>query len=97
MVRRGLVVKEGCPTDRRGAYVVVTDEGRRIIARAAPAHVAAVRRLVIDRVEPADLAAVGRVAQRVLEGLAAERDATRPGPEGPGLVVRRGDGDQLLR
>ncbi len=73
MARRGLVAKVECPTDRRGAYVVVTEVGRRVIERAAPLHVAAVRRLVIDRVDPSDLAAVERVAERVLEGLAAER------------------------
>src|SRR3954449_3671739 len=48
MERRGLVVREECTTDRRGAFVVLTDAGRDAIERAAPGHVAAVRHLVFD-------------------------------------------------
>ena len=43
MAGRGLVAKEPCNSDRRGAYVVVTDEGRDAIEAAAPGHVEAVR------------------------------------------------------
>jgi DNA-binding MarR family transcriptional regulator len=69
MVGRGLVTKEKCASDRRGFFVVVTDEGRRAIHEAAPGHVAAVRRLVIDRLEPDQLDAVGAAAEAVLAGL----------------------------
>ena len=68
MADRGLVTKEKCDTDRRGAYVVVTSEGRTEIEAAAPGHVAAVRRLFVDRLTPAQLDAVG-VAQLVLAAL----------------------------
>jgi len=44
MVARGLVKKERCGSDRRGAYVVVTRRGRREIEAAAPGHVATVSR-----------------------------------------------------
>jgi DNA-binding MarR family transcriptional regulator len=33
-----LVRRERCPSDRRGAYAVLTDEGRRVLRRAAPVH-----------------------------------------------------------
>src|SRR5690606_19028068 len=59
MVKRGLVTKETCDDDRRGAYVVVTERGRRAIEAAAPGHVAAVRRLFVDRLTPEQLDAVG--------------------------------------
>ncbi|HXL20149.1 MAG TPA: MarR family transcriptional regulator, partial [Streptosporangiaceae bacterium] len=39
MQRRGLVVREECPTDARGAFAVITEAGRAAIERAAPAHV----------------------------------------------------------
>ena len=55
MARRGLVVKEDCPEDRRGAYVTLTAEGRRAIEEAAPAHVALVRRLVFEMLSPAQV------------------------------------------
>ena len=48
MERRGLLAREDCPTDRRGAFVVLTDQGRSVIEQAAPAHVDAVRRLVFE-------------------------------------------------
>src|SRR4051794_19852017 len=48
MERRGLVAREECTTDRRGAFVVLTGAGRSAIEKAAPAHVATVRQLVFD-------------------------------------------------
>ena len=55
MADRGLVAKEQCDSDRRGAYVVVTTHGRSEIEAAAPGHVAAVRRLFVDRLTPDQL------------------------------------------
>src|SRR5689334_17639333 len=66
MVGRGLVRKEKCDTDRRGAYVVVTRQGRRDIEAAAPGHVAAVRRLFVDRLTPSQIDAIGEAADIVL-------------------------------
>jgi DNA-binding MarR family transcriptional regulator len=69
MVDRGLVAKEACEKDRRGAFVVITDEGRREIEAAAPGHVATVRRLFLDRVSDDQLDAIGAAAEAVLAGL----------------------------
>jgi DNA-binding MarR family transcriptional regulator len=69
MADRGLVKKTRCDTDRRGAYVVVTADGRREIEAAAPGHVAAVRRLFVDHVSPAQLEVIADVAEKVLAGL----------------------------
>lgn len=66
MVDRGLATKERCDIDRRGAYVVVTEQGREEIAAAAPGHVAAVRHLFVDRLTPGQLDAVGDAAEAVL-------------------------------
>jgi DNA-binding MarR family transcriptional regulator len=66
---RGLVTKEKCDSDRRGAYVVVTAQGRRVIEAAAPGHVAAVRRLFVDLLTPAQLDAIGNAAEVVLAAL----------------------------
>src|SRR4051812_13899364 len=48
MQRRGLVAREECTSDKRGAFVVLTDAGRDAIEKAAPGHVDTVRRLVFD-------------------------------------------------
>lgn len=71
MVERGLVRKERCDVDRRGAYVVITPAGRKEIEAAAPGHVDAVRRLFIDRLSPSQLDALGDAAGQVLAGLDA--------------------------
>ena len=68
MAERGLVKKEPCESDRRGAYVVVTDTGRKELEFAAPGHVAAVRRLFVDRLTPEQIDAVTAAAETVLAG-----------------------------
>jgi DNA-binding MarR family transcriptional regulator len=70
---RGLLDKERCDSDRRGAFVVVTEAGRRSLEEAAPGHVAAVRRHFIDALTPAQRAALGDAARAVL---AARDDGT---------------------
>ena len=69
MCDRGLVTKEKCDSDRRGAYVVITARGRQEIAAAAPGHVAAVRRLFVDVLTPEQLTVIGDAAEAVLAKL----------------------------
>lgn len=69
MAERGLVAKESCDTDRRGAFVVVTSRGRKEIEAAAPGHLQAVRRLFVDRLTPRQLDAIAAAAETVLAGL----------------------------
>lgn len=72
MSGRGLVKKERCDDDRRGAFVVATDEGRKAIETAAPHHVAAVRRLFVDRISRRELDVITSAAEKVLAVLDAE-------------------------
>ena len=69
MTDRGLVTKEKCASDLRGAFVVVTSRGRAELDSAAPGHVDAVRRLFVDRLSPSELGVVRSVAEAVLAGL----------------------------
>lgn len=73
MQRRGLIEREDCPDDARGAFVLLSAEGRRAIEAAAPAHVEAVRELVFDGLDDADVDALARVAESVLARIAAPR------------------------
>ena len=49
LVGSGMVERARCPTDRRGAFAVITPAGRDRLARAAPDHVEQVRRHFVDR------------------------------------------------
>ena len=69
MAKRGLVCREGYVDGGRRAFVVITQEGRRAIAEAAPRHVETVRRLFVDLLTPEELDALCRISRRVLEQL----------------------------
>ncbi|TDB80572.1 MarR family transcriptional regulator [Micromonospora sp. KC721] len=69
MIKRGLVAREECSEDGRGAFVAITPAGRKTIEAAAPHHVATVRHLVIDALGRDDLATLARLSNRILEQL----------------------------
>lgn len=69
MAARGLVSKEKCDSDRRGAFVAITAQGKREIEAAAPGHVAMVRSLFVDVLTPAQIKAVGEAANAVLHAM----------------------------
>jgi DNA-binding MarR family transcriptional regulator len=69
MERRGLVTREECAEDGRGAFVAVTPAGRAAIEHAAPGHVRAVRRLVFDTLTPAEVDDLATVIDKVLTRL----------------------------
>ena len=70
MQRRGLVTREGCATDARGAFAVLTTAGRAAIERAAPAHVEQVRQLGVDDLSHEQVSALTEITTRVLDRLA---------------------------
>lgn len=76
MTDRGLVKKEKCGSDRRGAFVAVTIEGRKAIESAAPTHVRGVRRLFIDRLTPDELDVIATAAEKVLADMDEARRAS---------------------
>ena len=69
MEAAGWVRRERHTADRRVVLAVLTDEGFRVLADAAPGHVTAVRELIFDRLGTADLRALQRVSERLLEGV----------------------------
>jgi DNA-binding MarR family transcriptional regulator len=63
---RGWVVREDCPTDRRGQNARLTDTGFAVLAAAAPGHVEIVRRLVIDALTPEQLAQLATIGETIV-------------------------------
>jgi DNA-binding MarR family transcriptional regulator len=69
MAKRGLVTREECAEDGRGAYIALTPAGRAAIERAAPPHARTVKELVFAEATAEELDAVGRFVGRVLARL----------------------------
>ncbi len=71
MAKRDLLSREHCQSDRRGAFVVLTDAGRTAIEQAAPGHADTVRQLVFDGLSGPQVRMLRAVTGKVLERLAA--------------------------
>lgn len=69
MEQRGLVRREHCEEDNRGAVVRVTEAGRQLAEKARHYYEAAVRRYALDILSPEQLAALGNIAETVLAQL----------------------------
>ncbi|MFG2041446.1 MarR family winged helix-turn-helix transcriptional regulator [Dactylosporangium sp. NPDC048998] len=97
MVARGLVAREPCPDDPRGAFVVLTEAGWEAVTAAAPRHVAHVRHWFFDALKPEQVDALIDISRSVLtrlpeadramgepcsQSIAAEAEACGPDPAG---------------
>ena len=68
----GWVRREPCPTDKRGALAVMTEEGFAAIEAAAPGHVEGVRRHVFDVLTPEQIRQLGEISAAIRDGLLKE-------------------------
>jgi DNA-binding MarR family transcriptional regulator len=87
MTARGLVAREPCADDPRGAFVVLTEAGWEAVTAAAPRHVAHVRHWFFDALRPEQVDALMDLADSVLSRLPeADRTMGEPClPEAGGL------------
>ncbi|MEW2399464.1 MarR family winged helix-turn-helix transcriptional regulator [Streptomyces sp. NPDC046862] len=77
MQRRGLVEREECETDRRGATFRLTPTGRAAIEQAAPGHVEAVRALVFDALSPHQVTQLAGLTGHLIHHLEDSRPTGR--------------------
>jgi DNA-binding MarR family transcriptional regulator len=63
----GWIRREACPTDRRGTFATLTDEGFAVLEAAAPGHVEEVRRLLFDPLTPAQVQQLRDICDAVAE------------------------------
>lgn len=78
---QGWIRRAACPTDRRGALAVLTDEGYAALAAAAPSHVESVRRHLFDQLTHRQQDELREICDQLLahlEPLATARGDTRP-------------------
>jgi len=78
MEQRGLVARQPCPGDARGALFSLTEQGRAALDQAAPLHVASVRRHIIDLLTPGEIAALDTIAGKVITHLAGQLPSELP-------------------
>ncbi len=74
MEERGLVIREACEEDQRGAVVRITEAGRVLVAKARHHYEDAVRRYVTDALTAEQLAVLGTIAETVLTHLEEPHD-----------------------
>jgi DNA-binding MarR family transcriptional regulator len=74
---RGWVRRHTCDRDRRQTFATLTDEGFRVLAAAAPGHVATVRKYLFDRLTPEQAQQLTAISDEIRAGLTPEfRDPT---------------------
>jgi DNA-binding MarR family transcriptional regulator len=66
MQQRGLVDRQECPSDERGAVLVLTKAGRQAIRTAAPPHVESVRQHFIDLLSDEQIQVLGDIADTIV-------------------------------
>lgn len=71
--QRGLIARHACPIDRRGQFIGITPQGRRLLRRAAPALLRSLARTLAP-LSPSDLAALRRAAERITEASTAHSE-----------------------
>lgn len=86
----GWVRREACPTDKRGAWAVLTREGFAALEAAAPGHVEAVRESLFDPLTPEQVASLGEISAAIRGALSPKCAAAAAAEETgdyPGEVV----------
>jgi DNA-binding MarR family transcriptional regulator len=63
MERRGLIRRDGCATDSRGAEVSLTAEGARVFRRATAPHMRAIKKHFADALTPEQFQALAGILQ----------------------------------
>ncbi len=66
---KGLVRRQECPSDGRGVFALLTEDGLAALRTAAPTHLAGVRAHMIDLLGTDEQEVLGRVFGRVTERL----------------------------
>ena len=80
MEKRGLVTRQECTEDARGAMVRMTDAGRAAIKGAAPGHVATTRHYFFDLLSDQEIDTLTAVFDRVLVNLDLDGDSETDKP-----------------
>ena len=67
----GLVRREACPSDRRGAFAVLTEKGEAVLTEALPPHLESLQRHVVAPLGQDDLATLESLLRRLRDSAEA--------------------------
>lgn len=73
--REGLITRESCASDARGAFAKLTPLGRERLQAARATHLAGVRTMFLDHFGPEELEALAAYWERVVPGASAPGQA----------------------
>ena len=74
----GWVRRRECPTDKRGSFAMLTDEGFAALEAAAPGHVTEVRKRLFDQLTPEQVEQLGEISRAIQRGLGTPPALTCP-------------------
>ncbi|MFJ6382382.1 MarR family winged helix-turn-helix transcriptional regulator [Kitasatospora sp. NPDC092039] len=80
---RGLLARYLCPTDRRGIYTNVSEDGLRLLEQARPTNDAALREALDEAARNPELASLVKAVEAVDAASPAPRPLTPAGPAAP--------------
>ncbi|MER5309895.1 MarR family transcriptional regulator [Streptomyces sp. NPDC002773] len=83
--KNGWVRREDCPSDKRGQFAALTEEGMDVLRRTAPGHVAAVRQALFDRLSAEQVEQLGAIMRVMAEGLEPQGPDAGPDADLPWL------------
>ena len=66
--KQGLLDRERCDCDARGAYAVLTEKGRRLLSEARPAHLQGVRERFLRQLDDGEMATLADIWERLVPG-----------------------------
>jgi DNA-binding MarR family transcriptional regulator len=79
MERRGLIRRDDCASDNRGAEVSLTEDGAAVFRRATAPHMRAIKKHFADALTPEQFRALADILQAVQDHLRRESTADRAG------------------
>jgi DNA-binding MarR family transcriptional regulator len=72
MIKAGLIDRHSCPTDRRGVYAHLTDQGLAAYGKAHAVFIRSLERNLASRLQPSEADAVHAALARIVEPPRAE-------------------------
>ncbi|MBN8868386.1 MAG: MarR family transcriptional regulator [Solirubrobacterales bacterium] len=67
--KAGLLERTYCPSDRRGTFLVITDQGRETLAKMLPVRERVFKESFVDLVDEGDAETVARTLEAVSQGI----------------------------